>query len=164
LAPAWCEQAVSQRRDEARDPLRGLGAERTEGGTGGTVFDTKDPQGAPTDNSVVLADLAGGYGAGLHPMRGPFPMRRIADGVWEADPQESGLQDFDNLDHRPYMFRITKNDGSVAYRGDLYSRCQIGFGGFNPAGALYRGLLSNLAGTPSCSVGKASIISSSSPA
>ena len=91
-------------------------------------------------------------------------MRRIADGVWETDPQESGLQDFDNLDHRPYMFRITKNDGSVAYRGDLYSRCQIGFGGFNPAGALYRGLLSNLAGTPSCSVGKASIISSSSPA
>ena len=69
-----------------------------------------------------------------------------------ADAPE--LADFAAFDHTPYMFRITKDDGSVAYRTDLYSRCQIGSGGTDPAAANanWSGLCRDLDGSKSCSV------------
>ena len=59
--------------------------------------------------------------------------------------------------HTLYLFRITREDGSVAYRTDLYSRCQIGSGGKNPdapapGAAPWNGTRQDLDGTKSCSV------------
>jgi 1,4-alpha-glucan branching enzyme len=121
----------------------------------GTIWDRKDPQQRPADHSIEFPDIAGGYiadnGTGIHPHRGPFAMTRTADGVWETDLNHPDLANFGAFDHCPYMFRVTKNDGTVAFRTDLYSRCQIGYGSFNPHGAVYTGLLSDLDGSVSCS-------------
>ncbi|MGY4801320.1 alpha-amylase family glycosyl hydrolase [Teichococcus aerofrigidensis] len=122
----------------------------------GTVWDRKDPARAPASDSLPFADIAGGYiandGTGLSPDIGPISMRSIGEGVWETALDDPALGDFAALDHKPYMYRITRDDGSVAYCTDLYSRCQIGYGAFNPQGARYAGLLSDLDGTVSCSV------------
>ncbi len=50
----------------------------------------------------------------------------------------------------PYIFRITKDDGQVAYRTDLYARCQIGAGATRPDGP-WRGRLLDLDGVRGCS-------------
>ncbi|MFO1119444.1 MAG: hypothetical protein U1E38_04775 [Rhodospirillales bacterium] len=63
-----------------------------------------------------------------------FPMTRGEDGVWSTDPADPALAGYAGFDHTAYMFRITKDNGSVAYRTDLYSRCQIGNGKVNPEG------------------------------
>jgi 1,4-alpha-glucan branching enzyme len=122
----------------------------------GKIWDRKDAAQRPATGSLPFPDIAGGHiaddGAGMHPTLGPFAMHRTGDGVWETDLDDPGLGDFQALDHKPYMYRITRNDGSVAYRTDLYSRCQIGHGFFKPRGAHYAGLLSDLDGTVSCSV------------
>ena len=105
----------------------------------GKTWQRKDPDQNPAIGSLPFPDIAGGYiaddGTGSHPNLGPFRMHRTGEGVWET-----GLDDdFAALDHKPYMYKITRNDGSVAYRTDLYSRCQIGSGSFNPRGARYPG-------------------------
>ena len=61
--------------------------------------------------------------------RRPIP---IGSGIWESDPADPALADFVRWDHQLYMFRIRKDDGSVVYRTDLYSRCQIGSGREKP--------------------------------
>jgi 1,4-alpha-glucan branching enzyme len=78
---------------------------------------------------AVIGDPATGYiwsdgGGAKH----AFKLTKKADGsgVWESDPADPALSDFRRWDHQLYMFRIRKDDGSVAYRTDLYSRCQIG--------------------------------------
>jgi len=89
---------------------------------------------------------------------GTFPMHRGDDGVWTTDAADApALADFAQFDHTPYMYRITKDDGSVAYRTDLYSRCQIGSGGKNPEAphpgeAPWNGTCLDLDGSKSCSV------------
>ncbi len=100
--------------------------------------------------------LRGGYigndGGGVS---ATIPMRRGDDGIWSTDLADAPeLADFAAFDHTPYMFRITKDDGSVAYRTDLYSRCQIGSGGTDPAAANanWSGLCRDLDGSKSCSV------------
>ena len=106
---------------------------------------------------VVIGNQRTGYiaddGTGMDPQRGPFPMFKQSDGIWLTDltisPQ---LRDFNTWDHVPYMFRITKNGGQVAYRTDLYSRCQIGSGTWDPRGEMYTGGIHDLDGTVSCSV------------
>ncbi len=105
---------------------------------------------------VVRADTAGGYvwndGRGV---TASIALRRGPGGVWEADGNsEPALADFAAFDHTAYMFRITKDDGSVAYRTDLYSRCQIGRGDVNPdaPGASWSGRRQDLDGGKSCSV------------
>jgi len=122
----------------------------------GTIWDRKDPERKPAKDSLPTGDICGGYiandGDGVRPGLGPFKMSRGPDGVWETDINEPDLQDFTAFDHTPYMFRLTKNDGSVAFRTDLHSRCQIGSGSFDPRGAPFSGLLSDLDGTVSCSV------------
>lgn len=80
-------------------------------------------------------------------------MFRDSDGIWQTDVAESpDLADFSKFDHQPYMFRIAKEGGQIAYRTDLYSRCQIGKGTFDPEGKPYSGNYIDLDGTKSCSV------------
>ena len=50
-------------------------------------------------------------------------LRKEADGIWESDP---ALYAFADLEGKPYMYRITNEQGVVRYRTDLYSREQIG--------------------------------------
>ena len=82
-------------------------------------------------------------------------MHRGEDGIWSTRPADAAaLADFAGFDHTPYMFRITKDNGSVAYRTDLYSRCQIGSGKVNPATDPqgWSGRRQDLDGVKSCSV------------
>jgi 1,4-alpha-glucan branching enzyme len=101
---------------------------------------------------LVFADPSIGYvadnGAGVV---ATIPMQKGQAGIWSTgdDPH---LADFGRVLGRPYMFRIVKDDGSVAYRTDLFSRTQIGRGHFDPGGQPYGGLPSRLDGTKSCSI------------
>ena len=115
---------------------------------------------APNATAVelVFGDAASGYiandGTGMVPP-GPFTMSRDADGVWTTTAAPE-LERFADLDHRPYMFRITNEQGRVVYRTDIYSRCQIGRGKLDPAhlppGQTFSNLPEDLDGTVSCSV------------
>jgi 1,4-alpha-glucan branching enzyme len=108
---------------------------------------------------VVRGDTASGYiwndGRGVTVA---MPMQRGADGIWSTEVSlDAALANFAGFDHTAYMFRITKDDGSVAYRTDLWSRCQIGRGSKNPdaprAGeAPWDGTRQDLDGSKSCSV------------
>lgn len=125
----------------------------------GSIWDGTDSKAKPAKPGVSLPkiNIAGGYiaddGFGIHPDIPPVPMKRTAGGIWETLPDSPALQGKLNmLNHRPYMFRITQEDGFVSYRSDLYSRCQIGSGSDNPRGGHYTGRLSKLDGSVSCSV------------
>jgi 1,4-alpha-glucan branching enzyme len=121
----------------------------------GTMWNANDPTRRPTEESLPVGQIAGGYiadnGAGSHPRLGPFPMTRLDNGVWITDEDDPRLADFTHFDHKPYMFRVTKDNGRVAYRTDLYSRCQVGSGRDNPRGAPFFGLVRSLEGSVSCS-------------
>jgi len=82
---------------------------------------------------------------------GVFAMAKDAAGIWHTNPDRR-LDRFQDWDHRPYMFRVTKDDGTQAYRTDLYSRCQIGRGRIDPKGGRYAGSYQDLDGTKSCSI------------
>ena len=106
---------------------------------------------------VVFGNTSSGYiaddGFGMDATIGPFPMFRQDEGIWQTDLSISPeLADFSRFDHKPYMFRIVKEDGQVAYRTDLYSRCQIGQGNVDPNGQHFLGKYTELDGTKSCSV------------
>lgn len=123
----------------------------------GAIWDRNDPARTPAAGSLPVPDIAGGYvsddGAGIRAGIGPFRMTRDGDGVWETDPDDPALRDFSAFDHKPYMFRVTREDGTVAYRTDLYSRCQIGSGRTKPDPTRkYEGPITELDGTVSCSV------------
>jgi 1,4-alpha-glucan branching enzyme len=124
----------------------------------GLLWTKKGDERIPVNKNhpAPISDIAGGYiaddGTGIDPTLPVIPLFREENGCWFSDPKHPELQDFQQWDHVPYMFRITKNDGSVAYRTDLYSRCQIGSGQFNPEGHSYDGLITKLSGTKSCSV------------
>lgn len=113
---------------------------------------------APNARAVdlVRGETDGGYiwddGRGVI---ATIPMRREDGGVWATNlDDDPALADYADFDHTPYMFRITKDDGSIAYRTDLYSRCQIGGGDVNPEapGAAWSGRRQDLDGGKSCSV------------
>lgn len=107
---------------------------------------------------VVFGDKASGYiaddGTGAVSQLGDFPMTKDErTGIWKTSVDRSpALARFADFDHKPYMYRITKDDGTTAYRTDLYSRCQIGSGSANPNGAPYSGTPQELDGSVSCSV------------
>jgi len=80
-------------------------------------------------------------------------MKRDEGGIWQTDPDDKALADFETWVGRCYMFRITRDDGSVAYRSDLYSRSQCGTGGKNPEEDKdWDGTCRDLDPTKSCSV------------
>lgn len=115
---------------------------------------------APNAQAVemVRGNITSGYiaddGNGATSNLGQFPMvKDAASGTWGIDPTMSqNLARFSDFDHTPYMFRITRDDGAVAYRTDLYSRCQIGSGKSDPKGSHYTGSRQDLDGSVSCSV------------
>jgi 1,4-alpha-glucan branching enzyme len=76
-----------------------------------------------------------------------FPMTRSDGGIWRAR-----LDSFADAVGRPYMFHVNKDDGTTAYRTDLWSYKQIGAGNVNPGGQRYTGLPTDLEGPQSCSV------------
>jgi 1,4-alpha-glucan branching enzyme len=125
----------------------------------GKIWDSRDPLQSPLSprNSIPLGAIAGGYvaddGTGINATRPSLRMSRQAGGIWASDPDDPGLpSDPAELDHVPYMYRIHKEDGTIAYRTDLFSRCQIGSGGQNPAGLPFFDSISKLDGGVSCSV------------
>jgi 1,4-alpha-glucan branching enzyme len=82
-----------------------------------------------------------------------IPMQRGDDGVWSAEiADQPGVAGLERCDHSLYMYRITRDDGTIAYRTDLYSRCQIGSGDVDPARQQWNGRRQELDGTKSCSV------------
>jgi 1,4-alpha-glucan branching enzyme len=112
---------------------------------------------APNARNVeVVFGNSSGYiaddGVGIDRTRPPVAMSRQPDGVWQTNPGAT-LADFTAYQRSPYMFRVTKDDGNVAYKTDLYSRCQIGKGQTRPApGTHYAGNYPELDGLVSCSV------------
>ncbi|MFZ0258182.1 MAG: alpha-amylase family glycosyl hydrolase, partial [Gammaproteobacteria bacterium] len=116
---------------------------------------------------LVFGDRESGYiysdGRGINEQLPRVAMTQETGGVWSTDGAAApALADFIAFDHQPYMYRITKDDGSEAYRTDLYSRCQIGSGQVNPEPpppppgepppAPWSGRRPDLDGTKSCSV------------
>jgi 1,4-alpha-glucan branching enzyme len=159
-APAGLTLGLSDPAKEQRyylTHLRRLGANKhVLGGATGIRFAVWAPNAAAVE--VVIGDQDSGYissdGAGITET---FPMWRDRHGVWKTDQEFSDSHRFSDFDHRPYMFRITNEQGRIVYRTDLYSRCQIGRGHIDPAqlpegeAAFRQGRLA-LDGTVSCSV------------
>ena len=112
---------------------------------------------APNAQSVeVVFGGESGYiaddGSGINSSVGVFTLFRGEDGVWQTNREDSGLANFSRFNRQPYMFRVTKDNGQMVYRTDLYSRCQIGKGNTDPQGQPYIGNSEDLDGTKSCSV------------
>lgn len=106
---------------------------------------------------VVFGTPSSGYiaddGTGIDESRPVLPMTRAGEGVWVAGPeQHPALRRFSDFVGAPYMFRIRKEGGGVAYRTDLCSRSQIGRGDKNPRGKPYHGPAHELDGVVSCSL------------
>ena len=101
---------------------------------------------APDSNGYIWSD---GKGAGQ-----AFPMTRDNAGIWSTNPDDPGLMEYEPLRHARYMFRITREDGSVAYRTDIFSRSQAGKGDINPEEKEWTGQTADLESTKSCSVVK----------
>ena len=100
------------------------------------------------DNGYIAND-----GTGIDGNMPVVALERDEEGIWSAGPrQDPVLATFATFLGAPYMFRITKEDGEVAYRTDLYSRAQLGLGERNPQGAPYDGGPQDLDGVVSCSV------------
>jgi 1,4-alpha-glucan branching enzyme len=113
-----------------------------------------DPSAMPAIRPSNRHRICGGYvidGIGLRQGWGPFELKPIGGGYWSTDTSVPEFATFEKFDHVPYVFRVTKDNGEVAYRTDLFSRCQIGYGFDKPGGA-YTGLTEDLDGTVSCSV------------
>jgi 1,4-alpha-glucan branching enzyme len=104
--------------------------------------------------ALVLADPARGYvaddGTGARKL---IPMAKDADGIWRAGTGSADeLAAFNPLLGAPYMFRVEKDDGTIAFRTDLWSRMQVGRGDVDPGGRAYPGPPESLDGPKSCSV------------
>ncbi|WP_242337766.1 MULTISPECIES: alpha-amylase family glycosyl hydrolase [unclassified Anaeromyxobacter] len=103
---------------------------------------------------VVLGDGTNGYvsddGAGSAPLP-PLPLAPAGGGIWETRAGDPALLEYGRCEFTPYVFRVTRDDGSVSYRTDLYSRWQVGQGSFDPRGSIYGGTAAGLDGAVSCS-------------
>jgi 1,4-alpha-glucan branching enzyme len=107
---------------------------------------------APNAQSVeVVFCGAGGYiaddGEGADPALAAVALQRDGNGMWTAVGD-----DFAAYAGRGYMYRVTRDDGRVVYRTDMYSLRQSGAGDFDPGGQPYDGDVSRLDGSPSCTV------------
>lgn len=139
--------------------VRRLGARKVRSHGGQEGFGLRFAVWAPNAQAVevVFGDPACGYiaddGTGIDPKRPVIGLRRAHDGVWSAGPDSAPeLKCFDDFVHAPYMYRIKREDGSVAYRTDLHSRAQLGRGDVNPDGKPYQGKPEQLNGVVSCSL------------
>jgi len=114
---------------------------------------------APNARSVevVFGKLDCGYiaddGTGIDETKPTISLSKADDGVWSAGPDENpALARFADFVGAPYMYRIGMEDGTSAYRTDLYSRAQLGTGDQNPNGAPHQGGPDTLDGVVSCSI------------
>ncbi|MEO6603077.1 MAG: alpha-amylase family glycosyl hydrolase [Polyangiaceae bacterium] len=137
--------------------VRRLGARKVR--TGDNTFGFRFAVWAPNAQSVevVFGDPKSGYiaddGTGIDQAKPIIALSKAEDGVWSASPLDTpSLERFDDLLGAPYMYRIKREDGSVAYRTDLHSRGQIGTGDENPNGAAYQGTPATLNGVVGCSL------------
>jgi len=106
---------------------------------------------APNARAVeVVFGGATGYiaddGTGADPTIAPLAMQPDGDGLWIAVADE-----FAAYGGRSYMYRVTRDDGQVAYRTDMYSLAQCGAGDVDPDGRPF-GDVSELDGSPSCTL------------
>ncbi|WP_242343395.1 alpha-amylase family glycosyl hydrolase [Anaeromyxobacter terrae] len=103
---------------------------------------------------VVLGDGTNGYisddGTGSASLP-PVPLAPAGEGLWQTRLDDPALADYFRCEHTPYLFRVTRDDGSVSYRTDLYSRWQVGQGSFDPQGRIFGGTAAGLDGAVSCS-------------
>jgi 1,4-alpha-glucan branching enzyme len=111
---------------------------------------------APNAQNVEVAfGNSSGYiadnGIGEDTSRGRLPMSRQVDGTWQTNGSPS-LLDFSAFNRLPYMYRVTKADGTVEYKTDIYSRCQMGKGSIDPRREAFAGDYRQLDGSVSCSV------------
>src|SRR5258708_555529 len=92
---------------------------------------------------ALMADPLNGYisndGDGIDLTagnQGAFPLFSRPGGIWETDVAQSpALARFDDFHERPYMFRISNEQGQVTYKTDIYSRNQAGRGRTVPGSA-----------------------------
>ena len=116
-----------------------------------------DPNAIPALRTMPATQVCGGYvsdaGEGVVNSWQPLAMKRDHEGVWRTSANDPAVQSFRRFEHCAYLYRVTRDDGSIVYRSDLYSRCQIGFGTVKPAGR-YTGRTQDLDGTVSGSVVK----------
>ncbi len=108
---------------------------------------------APNAQQVeVVFGGASGYiaddGYGQDPALAPIELARSpADNeIWEAT-----REGFDQFVGRRYLFRIIREDGSVNWATDMFSREQCGEGTQDPGGEHFDGTPAELDGRPSCS-------------
>jgi len=105
---------------------------------------------------VVFGRPGCGYiaddGAGSDPDRPAVRLRRAEAGLWQSDDDDPRLRRFASWVGVPYMFRVRKEGGAVAYRTDLYARAQIGTGTADPRGRRWRRGPEGLDGVVSCSL------------
>ncbi|WP_349262470.1 alpha-amylase family glycosyl hydrolase [Geminicoccus sp.] len=148
-----------QREAYALTRCRLLGANKVPAGNAHAVPGLRFAVWAPHALAVevVFADSARGYiaddGTGQVASPAPVPLAKDAEGVWQGGPAEDErLCNYAAFVGRPYMYRITRDDGSVAYRTDIFSRLQFGAGAIDPARTPWTGRRSELDGTVSCSV------------
>ncbi len=135
-------------------PYRSLGAARR--ADGGILFSVWAPN-ARAVELVTAEENSGGYiGDDGRGVQESYALSRGQGNIWSTDPHDPAMADFSAWSGRLYMFRITRDDGSVAYRTDLCSLAQAGSGGKNPAepgdGGEWNGQAKDLDCTKSCSV------------
>jgi 1,4-alpha-glucan branching enzyme len=103
---------------------------------------------------VVFNDGRNGYvsddgtGAASRPS---VPLAPAGGGIWETGVVAPALGDYGRDEFTSYLFRVTRDDGSISYRTDLYSRWQVGQGSFDPQGRIYGATAAGLDGAVSCS-------------
>lgn len=134
-------------------PYRSLGACRR--GDGGILFSVWAPH-AQKVELVTAAEESGGYiwndGRGVQKT---FLMDRNAENIWSTRPDDPAMADFDAWAGKLYMYKVTREDRSVAFRTDLFSLAQAGTGGNNPEAeenGQWSGHASDLDCTKSCSI------------
>lgn len=86
-------------------------------------------------------------GDGQDTATAPVPMVLGDDGLWSVE-----MVGFAGFVDRRYLYRVTREDGSIHWATDMFSRQQVGTGDTDPQGAHYRGTPEQLTGRASCSV------------
>jgi 1,4-alpha-glucan branching enzyme len=149
LAPA---SATPQQETYRVSWHRARGAQRRKGPAGAGPDGIGFRAWAPNAKAVeVVFGGPTGYiaddGDGRDPAAAPLPMVEDGDGIWSVDQP-----DFDAFVGRPYMYLVTRDDGSSHWATDMFSRQQVGTGDSDPNGAHFGGTPAQLNGRPSCSV------------
>ena len=74
------------------------------------TWDLDNPQ--RVGGSLNVEKIAGGY---IDPANidVEYPMVAIGDGYWATEPTRPDLASFEKFDHRPYMYKVTCDDGVV---------------------------------------------------